>query len=240
VRTAAILPVKRFALAKQRLGESVADPLRLELARAMVGDVLSALRDCAAVERTIVVTCEESVAAAARYLGAIVVPDRAEAGQSAAVTQGIERAIAEGFARVLCIPGDCPALDPGEVDALLGDESGGPAEVVIVPDRHGTGTNGLLLTPARAIAPSFGPGSCARHARLAGEAGVACRIEALPSLLLDIDTGDDLATLRKRLAETGTDSGDTRAAAARAGGLQSRARRTRTVLGISPRATRAA
>ena len=40
MRTAAVLPVKRFAQAKQRLGESVADPLRLELAGAMVADCL--------------------------------------------------------------------------------------------------------------------------------------------------------------------------------------------------------
>ena len=205
MRTAAILPVKRFAEAKQRLGQSVADPLRRDLARAMVGDVLSALRDCAAIERTIVVTREESVAAAARYIGALVVPDTAEAGQSAAVALGIERAVAEGFARVLCIPGDCPALDPGEVSALLeaGSAPGagrGDGEVVIVPDRHGTGTNGLLLTPPAAIAPSFGPGSCERHIGLARDAGVACRVERLPSLLLDIDTGEDLAALRERLA----------------------------------------
>jgi 2-phospho-L-lactate guanylyltransferase len=205
MRTAAILPVKRFSEAKQRLSQSVADPLRRDLARAMVGDVLSALRDCAALERTIVVTHEKSVAAAARYLGAIVVPDTAEQGQSAAVALGIERAVAEGFARVLCIPGDCPALDPGEVAGLLeaGSTPGagrGNGEVVIVPDRHGTGTNGLLLTPPGAIPPSFGPGSCERHRRLAREAGVACRVERLPSLLLDIDTGEDLAALRERLA----------------------------------------
>jgi 2-phospho-L-lactate guanylyltransferase len=235
MRTAAILPVKRFSEAKQRLGQSVADPLRRDLARAMVGDVLSALRDCAALERTIVVTAEESVAAAARYLGAIVVPDAAEEGQSAAVAQGIEHAAAEGFARVLCIPGDCPALDPGEVAALLIErrEPEGPTgavgtgtrgEVVIVPDRHGTGTNGLLLTPPGAIAPSFGPGSCERHIGLAREAGVACRVERVPSLLLDIDTGADLAALRERLA----------------GEPRTGARRTRKVLGVSPQPSRAA
>ena len=236
MRTAAILPVKRFSEAKQRLGQSVADPLRRDLARAMVGDVLSALRDCAALERTIVVTCEESVAAAARYLGAIVVPDAAEAGQSAAVAAGIERAVAEGFTRALCIPGDCPALDPGEVAALLSIEqreaespagvvgAGPRGEVVIVPDRHGIGTNGLLLTPPGAISPSFGPDSCERHIGLARDAGVACRVERVPSLLLDIDTGADLAALRERLA------GEPRA----------RARRTRKVLGVPLRPSRAA
>jgi 2-phospho-L-lactate guanylyltransferase len=204
MRTAAILPVKRFSRAKQRLGASVADPLRLDLARAMVDDVLGALRDCTAIERTVVVTSEELLAATARSRGAIVVPDGPEDGQSAAVALGIARARAEGAERVLCIPGDCPALDPAELEALLAAElgaDGSGAAVVIVPDRHGTGTNGLLLTPPDAIAPSFGPGSCERHHLLARAAGASCRVERPASLLLDIDTGEDLVVLRKRLAD---------------------------------------
>ena len=43
MRTAAILPVKRFDRAKPRLGASVAETLRGRLARAMVADVLRAL-----------------------------------------------------------------------------------------------------------------------------------------------------------------------------------------------------
>src|SRR4029077_13511971 len=98
--------------------------------------------------------------------GALVVKDSAEESQSAAVALGVERARLEGVERVLCVPGDCAALDPAELDALL--NSSDPAdtgvaidapEVVIVPDRHGTGTNGLLLGPPDAIAPRFGPDS---------------------------------------------------------------------------------
>jgi 2-phospho-L-lactate guanylyltransferase len=213
MRTAAILPVKHFAQAKRRLGESVAGELRDELARAMVGDVLVALGETASIERTIVVTREGSVASAARHLGALVVEDDAEASQSAAVALGVTRALAEGFERVLCIPGDCPALDPGELDALL--DATDPSAVVIVPDRHGTGTNGLLLAPPDAIPPSFGPGSCERHRSLAREAGASYRIERPASLLLDIDTGADLAVLRDRLS-----------------GERIRASRTRAVLGL--------
>jgi 2-phospho-L-lactate/phosphoenolpyruvate guanylyltransferase len=240
VRTAAILPVKRFARAKQRLGASVADPLRLELAHAMVTDVLVALTETGSIERTIVVTGEESVAVGARAQGALVVAEGDDSdGQSAAVALGIGRALAEGFERVLCVPGDCPALDSGELDELLSagadtfdrHEGSLPAptarlapdaeagdgrvtDVTIVPDRHGTGTNGLLLTPPDAITPSFGPGSCERHRALALAAGIACHIARPPSLLLDIDTGADLAALRDRLA-----------------GTHSRAERTRSVLG---------
>ncbi len=227
MRTAAILPVKRFDHAKSRLGASVAEQPRLELARAMVTDVLLALAQTASIERTIVVTCEDSLRASAREHGALLVADTPESGQSAAVTLGVQRAISEGIERVLCIPGDCPALDPDELETLLASsEAGAEPEVVIVPDRHGTGTNGLLLTPADAIAPSFGPDSCERHRALALAAGVACRLEHPSSLLLDIDTGADLAALRDRLI---VDRGHSRQR--RGSGADARASRTRAVLG---------
>ena len=220
MRTAAILPVKRFAGAKQRLGASVADPLRLALARAMVADVLRALAEADSIERTIVVTREPAVAVAAREQGSIAIDDEAESGQPAAVTLGVQRALADGFDRVLCVPGDCPALDAGELDALLraapspGVEAAarvGEPQVVILPDRHGTGTNGLLLSPPDAIPPAFGPGSCERHRELALAAGISCRVEQLPSLLLDVDTGADLAALRDRLSGHGARASHTRA-----------------------------
>ena len=57
MRTAAILPVKRFSAAKSRLGASgVAESLRQRLARAMVADVMLALAGSDEIERTIVVT----------------------------------------------------------------------------------------------------------------------------------------------------------------------------------------
>ena len=107
--------------------------------------------------------------------------DSIENGQSEAVSVGVERALRDGIERVLCVPGDCPALDPDELGALLGAKRlGGPA-VTIVPDRHGTGTNGRSLSPPAVIVPSFGPGSCARHQRLAEAARASWRLERLPS-----------------------------------------------------------
>lgn len=216
MHTAAVLPVKRFSHAKQRLSASVTDTLRLELAAAMVADVLDALAHTLAIERIIVVTGEPTVASAARAQGAMVIDDRAEAGQPAAASLGVTGALTEGYERVLCVPGDCPALDPQELEALLGQHTREQprAGVVVLPDRHGTGTNGLLLAPPHAIPPSFGPDSCQRHLHLARAAGVRSRVERLPSLLLDIDTRADLDALRARLT-----------------GHPARAPRTRALLG---------
>jgi 2-phospho-L-lactate guanylyltransferase len=210
----------------------------------MVADVLAALSRTVAVERTIVVTREGSVASAARRQGALVLADDPEAGQSAAVTIGVRWALAEGIERVLCVPGDCPALDPAELESLLGGRLAAPRasdarspvaepEVVVLPDRHGTGTNGLLLTPPDVIAPSFGPGSCERHRGLALAAGVSCRVKRIPSLLLDIDTGEDLGALRERAlaAAAPPRNADGRSSNTSRCGEHAPAARTRALLG---------
>jgi 2-phospho-L-lactate/phosphoenolpyruvate guanylyltransferase len=83
------------------------------------------------------------------------------------------------------------------VGALLAGFDG--ADVVIVPDRHGSGTNALRLSPPDVIAPAFGPGSFARHAARGAAAGAVVRVAQAPSLELDVDTPGDLAALRDAL-----------------------------------------
>lgn len=198
MRTAAVLPVKSFGQAKQRLDGVIGQPDRAGLAAAMLGDVLAAIRAVAGVTDLIVVTAEQRAAQAARAAEAHVVDDPVEAGQSDAAARGVRAAIARGAHRVLLVPGDCPTLDPGEVERLL---DGFPdAGLVIVPDRHGSGTNALRITPPNAVEPAFGPGSFARHAALGAAAGIAVRVAHAPSLELDVDTPADLAALRNALA----------------------------------------
>jgi 2-phospho-L-lactate/phosphoenolpyruvate guanylyltransferase len=197
MRTLAILPVKSFGAAKQRLAAALGGESRRDLARAMFSDVLASLRQVDGLDAVAVVTADPAAEAAARGDGVLVLRDTAEAGQSAAASIGIAHALADGFERVLLVPGDTPLLDPREVTSLL-DVS---RAVSIVPDRHGAGTNALVLSPPDAIAPSFGPGSLARHVKAAEAAGVAAAVAELPTLMLDVDTGDDLSALRATLAE---------------------------------------
>jgi 2-phospho-L-lactate/phosphoenolpyruvate guanylyltransferase len=197
VRATAVLPVKRFDAAKQRLAAGVDGERRRTLAAAMVADVLEAIGEARMIERTIVVSGDPTAAELASAAGAELVPDPADAGHVEAALAGIAQAEAAGASCVVLLPGDCPLLDPRELDRLL---TGVPERYVgIVPDRHGTGTNALVLAPPDAIVPAFGEGSCARHVAAARAAGVPFGVEELASLGLDLDTPADIVALTRQL-----------------------------------------
>ncbi len=138
--------------------------------------------------------------------------DAEQAGQSPAAAAGIRHALAAGATRVLLVPGDTPLVDPAEISSLLASTPS--PGVTIVPDRHGPGTNALVLDPPAVLAPSFGPGSFERHAAAARAAGAEPRVEHPPGLLLDVDTGDDLATVAAALEQRPGAAPRTRAALA--------------------------
>jgi 2-phospho-L-lactate/phosphoenolpyruvate guanylyltransferase len=210
VATLAILPVKSFDTAKQRLADGVPAGVRRALAQAMCADVLIALRRSRLVDEVVVVTGELDASALASGHGIEVVDDPEDAGQSAAALRGLQRAVERGFEWAVLVPGDCPALDPAELDAVLERARGPAPAVAIVPDRHGTGTNALILSLPAVIEPAFGEGSLARHRERAQAAGVEPAVEEVPSLGLDIDTPDDLAALRTTLDGARTIAPNTR------------------------------
>jgi 2-phospho-L-lactate guanylyltransferase len=219
VRTIAILPVKSFGAAKQRLAGALGSRSRKALAEAMLSDVLSTLRRVRGLDAVVVVTRDSQAESAAVRHRVPVLPDAEEAGQSNAASIGIRHALAAGFDRVLLAPGDTPLLDPVELAGLL---ERAPA-VAIVPDRHLAGTNALLLSPPDAIEPSFGPGSLARHTAAAERAGLEYSVERLRSLMLDVDTPEDLAELSRALAERPGEAPSSRRALRRLGRAEARA-----------------
>jgi len=197
LNVAAVLPVKRFDAAKQRLAPGIDEGRRRQLVEAMVADVLEAITAARGLERLIVVSGDPIAQELAAGVGAEVVSDPADGGHVEAAQAGIARAEAEGAEAVLLLPGDCPLLDPREVDRLL---TGTPDPYVgIVPDRHGTGTNALLLRPPGAIVPAFGEGSLERHVAAARAAGIPFGVEELSSLGLDLDTPADVIALTREL-----------------------------------------
>ncbi|MFN8160993.1 MAG: 2-phospho-L-lactate guanylyltransferase [Solirubrobacterales bacterium] len=195
MRFTAVLPVKRLGAAKQRLGAGVETERRGPLVVAMLADSLEAAGGARTLERVLVVSGDPEIGRIASAAGAEVLEDPSDSGHSEAAMLGI--AAAAGAEAVVLLPGDCPLLDPRELDSLL---TGIPGRfVAVVPDRHGTGTNALVLSPPDAISPAFGPGSRERHVTAARAAGIPHAVEELPSLGLDIDTPADIVALAREL-----------------------------------------
>jgi 2-phospho-L-lactate guanylyltransferase len=195
VRTLAIVPIKSLGQAKTRLAKTLAKGTRRSLVQAMFSDVLGALRRSEGIDRIAVVTNDVVAGSLANGFGIEVLADEREDGQSAATEIGIGHAIDSGYERVLLVPGDTPLVDPLEVEELLVRCARDEIGVGVVPDRHGTGTNALVIAPPGSFHPAFGPDSLERHLSRARDAGLVHRVEHVPTLALDVDTPSDLAAL---------------------------------------------
>lgn len=196
MKTTAVIPVKRLDAANERLREALAPEERTRLAEAMLLDTLSKLRRCKVLNALLVVTSDPFVERHARWMEHEVLLQSEDSGHPAAAEAGAAAAKADGADRVAMLPVDCPLLDPEELDRRIGRA---PQAALIVPDRHKTGTNALVLSPPDVFAPAFGPDSLSRHISRARAAGISFSLEEIESLATDLDTPDDMSDLRDRL-----------------------------------------
>ncbi len=203
-RTWALVPIRGLESAKTRLGGDLDAEERLDLVVDLLRRTLRATRDSRTIAGTIVVTMDPAAAGIARDHRAIGLVERAP-GLNAAITAARSVAVARGATAVLVLPADLPAIDSGAVDGVVesaaraipgGDGVGGI--VTLVGDRHGTGTNALLLSPPTVIEPAFGAGSRQLHGAAAARAG-ATLVELDGPLSLDVDTSDDLVVAEAAL-----------------------------------------
>ena len=162
---------------KSRLPE----PVRAELALAMLADVLNA---CAAVGPTTLVSGDPEAIELAGELGADTIADPGD-GQGGAVTAALERL--EGPA--LVVNADLPCVVPADLRMLAEFADAGAVGLVEAAD--GT-TNALALPEPALFAPLYGPGSAVRFRDHAAARGVDCLSAVIPNLADDVDTIDDL------------------------------------------------
>jgi 2-phospho-L-lactate/phosphoenolpyruvate guanylyltransferase len=196
LHTTAVIPVKELSSANRRLDDVLSQKERHALAEALFLDLIMKLPRSRCIDDILVVTSDPSVARQSRWFGHAVLVQEGDDGHSEAAVAGTRAAMAAGAQRVAMLPVDCPMLDIEEVDAHIGRS---PRTAVIVPDRHGTGTNALVLAPPDVFPPAFGPDSCARHVGRARASGISFALEKVESLALDLDTPEDMFLLRDRL-----------------------------------------
>lgn len=198
----AVVPVKDLERAKRRLAGVLDPAARRGLSLAMLADVLDALDATPGLAGIAVISRDATVAKLALGRGLRAIPETG-ADLNAAVTQAAETLSREGCARLLVVPADAPRVGPEEIAQILAALHAAPG-LALVPDRHGSGTNGFLCAPPGALPPCFGADSFARHLAAAREAGIPATVLRLPGLGLDIDTPDDLVTFAERPGSTRT------------------------------------
>ena len=196
LHTTAIVPVKGFSSANARLDGLLSEDERIKLAEALFLDLIVKLPRSRCIDDLLVVTSDPSVVRQAGWFGHGVLVQEVDEGHAEAAAAGARAAMADGAKRVAMLPVDCPMLDTDELDAHLGRS---PRTALIVPDRHGTGTNALMLNPPDLFLPAFGPDSCARHVSRARATGQSFALEEVESLSIDLDTPEDFTLLRDRL-----------------------------------------
>ena len=199
----AVLPVKDFGQAKQRLSGFLSPAERRLLCEAMAGDVLEALSQVPKLSDIVVVTRDERAGELAASHGARVLTEPSNDGQSAAVTRAAAALVQAGAETLLQVPGDVPGASAAEIVTVLkaheGAGGGAPA-VTLVPSHDRRGTNCVLCSPPDVLPFAFGHDSFTPHCEAARAQGIAPWIVTLPGLGLDIDTPDDLRAFMERPA----------------------------------------
>jgi 2-phospho-L-lactate guanylyltransferase len=192
----AIVPVKPLRRGKSRLAGTLSEDERAELNQALLQHTLSTLTDIKELEQVLVISRDPHALTVARQHGARTVREDGQPELNTALTRATVVAKVHATRGVLILPADLPLISREDVLTLL-EKADDPPVVVIAPDRHGKGTNALLISPSGLIEYDFGENSFQRHCERAKEAGARLEIVDLPSLGLDLDLPEDLEIIRE-------------------------------------------
>lgn len=187
----AIVPVGRLEGAKSRLGSVLDAEERRDLAERLLTRTIDVLRSIPTVSEVLVVTPDDDARAVALASGARPLRQRSD-GLNVGIRHARDEALAAGASAILIVPTDLPGISKSAIEPILDTLTDpGPPLVTMVADRHGRGTNALLLAPPDVIDVRFGYDSRRAHADAARGAG-ARLVELSGPLALDLDTPDDL------------------------------------------------
>ena len=191
----AIVPVKPLRRGKSRLAGTLNEDERTELNRALLQHTLETLSELKEVDGVLVVSRDPNALTIARNHGARTVQEDGQPELNTALKRATIVAQVYATRGVLVLPADLPLITREDIQVLI-QRATEPPVVVIAPDRHGKGTNALLISPPGLIEYDFGENSFQRHCELIKKAGARLEIVDLPSLGLDLDLPEDFEIIK--------------------------------------------
>lgn len=191
----AILPVKPLRRGKSRLAGFLSDSDRMALNHWLLEHTLEVLSGVDAIDQLLVISRDPQVLGVARRFKSRSIMENSTSNLNRSLEIAAAMVRQRSHRGILIVPADLPLLTSEDIKALV-ERAAHPPVVVIAPDRHGTGTNGLLVSPPGLVPFTFGPQSFKRHSEAAAKAGARLEIVHTDSLALDLDLPEDLDLLR--------------------------------------------
>lgn len=192
-----VIPIRSLADGKTRLAPVLDPAARSALTREMLERVVRAALASVSYAGVVMISPDEAALVEVGRIDSairLLYQDPARPGLNPALDQAAAFVRAGGGSTVLILPADLPLVSSADIDNLMRRD----APVVVAPDRHGTGTNALLVRLDAFGEPfqfQFGEGSYAKHRDEAHRLGVDAVTAISLGTSFDLDTPADLEEL---------------------------------------------
>ena len=194
LRTGAIVPVKTFSKAKTRLNLSCEKTE--ELCKIMLEEVLQTISKSDVIEKTAVVSKDESAFKIGKKFNTVEIYDEKEQGVNSAVAMADKYFLDEGFDATIVFPQDVPLMQTEDIQALYDFHMNGKC-VLVVPSRRFDGTNALFRSPADVMETHYDEDSYKIHLTTANNKFARPALVLIRRIMLDVDEQEDLQTILK-------------------------------------------
>ncbi len=188
-RIGAIVPVKTFSRAKTRLNFS--SEKTEKVCKIMLESVLEAISKSELIEKTIIVSKDETAFEIGKKSGSMEIYDHEELGVNNAVKLADEYLTKEGFNSSVVFPQDIPLIQEEDIRTLL-EMTIQNRCVLVVPSRKFDGTNALFRTPVDVMETHYDEDSYKIHLNTAEKRNATSALALIRRLMLDVDDQSDL------------------------------------------------
>jgi 2-phospho-L-lactate guanylyltransferase len=202
--TVAIVPLRSLHDGKRRLRGVLSSAERTALVKRLFLRAQQAIVQSEAVDLLCVVSPDPALLTWVAQVGALPLLQPGQ-GLNAGLEYARQTLLArQAWSSLLVVLPDLPMIEAADVAAVV--RMGEAATIVVAPDRHGSGTNALLLQPADSLPFYFGAQSLLRHMAAAQTRELAVRQYEASSMAFDLDTADDLRAFEEAIVARSTTS----------------------------------
>ena len=189
-----IIPVKHLGESKQRLSQILSPEEREDLTKIMFAEVVNTIKEFGLQDTwsiyLLTVTPDAEVAKLAKSMGSKYILEESGTGVNSAVLRGMKYFKSHDFDIGLILPADIPLIKPVDLDELI--RFGMENDVIITPSLKEDGTNALLMRPPDLMRTFYDQDSFMMHKLEAKRQELRSRIHRAYSIMLDIDSAQDV------------------------------------------------